>query len=233
MNAFRLATKRLSRGAPGRRSVEGAGRSSREADDAALIADVIAGKPERAAAFCQRVWRPVDRTVRRLLGRDDNDFEDLVQLAVIELIHSVGNFRGDGSLDSWVSAVTAHVVYRQIRRRGMDRLVPIEAIDEQAQEASSSTGESGLAERQTLARVVRHLERIGEKLAWAFLLHDVFGYGLRDVAQIVGSSEAAAQSRLVRGRRRLHELIAADPDLADLRDGLPRDDDDDDQDREP
>jgi RNA polymerase sigma-70 factor (ECF subfamily) len=190
--------------------------SSREDEDSALIADVIAGNPERAGAFCQRVWLSVDRTVRRLLGSDDSDYEDLVQLAVIELIRSISSYRNEGSLDAWVAGVTAHVVYRHIRRRGFDRLVSIDLVHEEALQSTRASGEQTVEDRQSLTRVLHHLDRLGHKLAWAFVLHDVHGYSLREVARVMDTSEAAAQSRLVRGRRRLHELIAADPNLADL-----------------
>jgi RNA polymerase sigma-70 factor (ECF subfamily) len=225
MSALKLMSRRLIRGSDARRAAPGGATrsSSREAEDGALIADVIAGKPDRAGAFCQRVWRPVDRTVRRLLGADDSDYEDMVQLAIIELIRSIANYRSEGSLDAWVAGVTAHVVYRHIRRRGFERLVCIDLVQEEALHSEPATGEQSLTDRQSLARVVHHLDRLGQKLAWAFVLHDVLGYGLREVARITDSSEAAAQSRLVRGRRRLHELIAADPELADLRNRWPED----------
>lgn len=205
----------------GKSAPSGAEAAPSHEDDAALIADTVAGRPERAGAFCQRVWRTVDRTVRRLLGHDDSEYDDLVQLAIVELIRSVRSFRGDGSLDGWVSAVTAHVVYRFIRRRSINRYVPIESVQPDALHSPDPTGEDSVAQRQSLARIVGHLDEIGEKMAWTFVLHDVLGYRLRDVARIMGGSEAAAQSRLVRGRRRLHELIAADPILLELRRATP------------
>jgi RNA polymerase sigma-70 factor (ECF subfamily) len=73
-----------------------------------------------------------------------------------------------------------------------------------------------LAAREALSRILRHLDAVGGKLAWTFILHDVLGYSLTEVAAIMDVSEAAAQSRLVRGRARLHERIEDDPELAEL-----------------
>lgn len=50
--------------------------------------------------------------------------------------------------------------------------------------------------------------------AWTFLLHDVYGYDLKEVGEITGASLSAAQSRLVRGRREIHERIRRDEALA-------------------
>ena len=214
MSALKLVSRRLT---PGSRAGATAHAKSSREDDDALIAEVLAGTENKASAFCQRVWRPVDRTVRRLLGQDDSEYEDLVQLAIMELIRSVASYRGEGSLDAWVSAVTAHVVYRHIRRRSVDRYVSLDALHDEDLHSPQPAGEEAIAERQSLDCIVRHLDTLGEKLAWSFIFHDVLGYGLRDVARIMGTTEGAAQSRLVRGRRRLHELMAADPALADLR----------------
>jgi DNA-directed RNA polymerase specialized sigma24 family protein len=101
-------------------------------------------------------------------------------------------------------------------------------VQPDALHSQAPAGEDSVAQRESLARIVGHLDELGEKLAWTFVLHDVLGYRLRDVARIMGGSEAAAQSRLVRGRKRLHELIADDPILIELRRATPAPSDDSD-----
>ncbi len=61
-----------------------------------------------------------------------------------------------------------------------------------------------LESRNTLQLVRIEIARLSPTRAEALLLHDVLGYELSEVAAIVGVTVAAAQSRLVRGRKELH-----------------------------
>ena len=186
-------------------------------DDSELLAALRRGDPAAATALHDRVRPQVDRTIRRLLGPFDSDHEDMGQQAMIELVSTIGRYRGDCSLDSWTSTITAHVVYKHIRRRKTERRIfgALDADRLAETRSPSRTGHEAIM-RNIVFRVRDHLHRIDESKAWAFVLHDVCGYDLREIAQITGVSVAAAQTRLVRGRREVHERIASDPELANL-----------------
>lgn len=190
---------------------------SPELDDSQLLAAMRAGDKSVAAAFHDRVRPQIDRTLLRLFRRYDTDHEDLRQVTLIELVMTIGNFRGECSLDSWVSALTARIVFKHLRRRQTERRLfgALEHEDFAPQSGSGSANNEAIA-RNLMRHASRHLEAMDSNRAWAFFLHDVLGYELRELAQILGVSVAAAQSRLVRGRRELHGRFAADPELADL-----------------
>jgi len=184
--------------------------------DEGLVRAIRAGDAGVASTLCERVWPQVDRTVRRLLGAADSDRDDLCQLALIELVTTIGRYRGDCSLDVWAQTVTSHVVFKHIRRRQLERRIFTDLLAEDPPTAFSMGGEQRATTRDLLGRIATLLDRMNEGRAWTFVLHDVLGYDLREVALMTKSSVAAAQSRLVRGRRELHESIARDPDLVDL-----------------
>jgi len=188
-------------------------------DEGTLLAGARKGDPKIAAIFCQRVWPQVDRTVRRLLGRHDPDLDDVTQLALIELVGSIGRYRGECSLDTWVQTVASHIVFKHIRRRMTERQIFTDLLADDGAGAPPGPvlhGELRSLSRDLLARIAALLDGMKGDRAWAFVLHDVLGYDLREIADMTKTSVAAAQSRLVRGRRDLHALIAADPALAQL-----------------
>jgi RNA polymerase sigma-70 factor (ECF subfamily) len=176
-----------------------------------LVDRVRAGDVSAAGAFYDRLRPVVEATLRRLIGPGDNDFEDVAQIALIEIIRSLGRYRGDCAVETWASAVTANVVFKQLRRRKLERTI----FERQSQVEEVADAGGDLAElRGLIHKVMRHLHEMPEARATVFLLHDVFGHDLMEVAAIVGASVSATQSKLVRGRRDLHRRIAADADLA-------------------
>ena len=176
-----------------------------------LVDRVRAGDASAAGAFYDRLRPVVEATLRRLLGPGDSDFEDVAQVSLIEIIRSLGRYRGDCAVETWASAVTANAVFKQLRRRKLERTI----FERQAPVDNVADAGGDVAElRALIGKVMRHLHKMSEARATVFLLHDVFGYDLMEVAAIVGASVSATQSKLVRGRRDLHRRIAADADLA-------------------
>ena len=69
----------------------------------------------------------------------------------------------------------------------------------------------GTYEREEPARdLVVALGAISDRQRRAVVLHDAAGYPAKEVARIVGSTEAAVRVHLMRARRRLRELLKDD-----------------------
>src|SRR5215813_541948 len=73
-------------------------------DDSQLLAKMRAGDKSAAPAFYYRVRPQIDRTLVRLFGKRDVDYDDLRQLFLIELVFTLLCFSGECSLDAWVGA---------------------------------------------------------------------------------------------------------------------------------
>lgn len=189
-------------------------------DDLEIVASVRRGDASAASALHDRTRSIIERTICRLLGPRDVDRDDLAQLSLIELVRSLHGFRGECSLDTWASRVTAHTVFKELRRRRSERRVFDGAAEVGTQHAADTDVDRDLTLRTALGRVRVHLAALEESKSWTVLLHDVCGYDLREIAEITGASVAAAQTRLVRGRRELHERLLADPELSDVIAGL-------------
>jgi RNA polymerase sigma-70 factor (ECF subfamily) len=189
-------------------------------DDNEIVAGVRAGDAKAAEALHDRVRTLVERAVVRLLGRRDRDHEDLVQVSLIEIMRSLRGYRGECSLDTWASRVTAHTVFKAIRRRRGDRALVDPYADVARYDVSSLDPDRALVMRSTLQRVRAHLAEMDPLKAWTVVLHDVNGYDLSEIAEITEVTVTAAQSRLVRGRKDLHARVEADPELREVLDQM-------------
>lgn len=184
-------------------------------DDQSLIDAVARGEASSAVQLYDRLRPLISRTIRRLTARGA-EHEDLVQQAFVELLVSLKGRPAVRSLDAWAATVAARTAYQRMRRDKLERRFAASPIDEGEPATLADGPLTVTVHREAVKRVLGHLEHVNSNRAQVYLLHDVHGFELKEIAEILGITVANAQSRLVRGRADLRERIEQDLELTSL-----------------
>jgi RNA polymerase sigma-70 factor (ECF subfamily) len=193
-------------------SQEGPGREEHVATDEEICRHLEAGNTGAAEIVYERVANVVDAVLFRLLGPNDHEREDLAQQAMERIIGTIvsGRYMRDCSLSSWATLITQHLAIDTMRSRTRDRRVFDRHVGTQTVELVPDGNRSTeqIVETQRRAnRLIRVLSSISTTHAEAVVLHDLLGHDLAEIARLTGVTVAAAQSRLVRGRRKALRLL--------------------------
>jgi RNA polymerase sigma-70 factor, ECF subfamily len=154
----------------------------------------------------------------RLTGNED-DACDVVQEAYLRAFRSIGRFRGDASVTTWLYRIVANCSanhHRASRRRRETALSkPIaEAVPSADALEAGSDGLILRVDEQT--RLLAALDGLSPALRAPVVLHDVYGLAHADIGASLGISRSAAKVRLHRARRQLKEALG-DPSIANSR----------------
>lgn len=141
------------------------------------------------------VWRQVRR-----LGVNESDVEDVCQL-VFEVVHrQLPAFRGDAKVTTWLFAIVMRVVsdYRRsaYQRRRQDH-------DEETDIAVPAGQELDLERGQARALLDRLLAQLDDEKRATFILCELEGLEVKEVAEMLGCPIQTVYSRLRVARERL------------------------------
>ena len=172
---------------------------------------VVARARKGDAAALEALYRafegPVYTLARRLTGTR-HDAEDVLQETFLELVRSVGRFRGDGSFAGWVRKVAASKALQRLRRQASRP--PETTLSEELSDCveDTSVGNAPVAtaaERLDLRAAVEALSPTARSVLW---LHDVEGYSHEEIAAMVGKTPSFSKSQLARAHARLRAILA-------------------------
>jgi len=165
--------------------------------------------------------RTMFRTARAIL-RQDAEAEDAVQDAYLQAYRSIGSFRGDARLSTWLVRI---VVNEALARRRKDArraaIVPLRpgGIEEHEFEAQTPTSDQDSPESQTQRSELRRLleqkiDQLPEKHRAVFMLRGVEELPVQETAAILGIPEATVRTRFFRARSELRAALSQEIDLA-------------------
>jgi RNA polymerase sigma factor (sigma-70 family) len=119
--------------------------------------------------------------------------------AVLELLKSARNYRGESSLERWSDRITARTA---IRAAAAERRAHRAALEEEVRVTHSN------AEHSLLAR--QYLDRISDRQRSVLILRHSLEHSIEEIAEISGISPNTVKDRLLRGRTALRRLFRRD-----------------------
>jgi RNA polymerase sigma-70 factor (ECF subfamily) len=154
--------------------------------------------------------RSVHAALFRILG-NNNEIEDLLQETFLQVLKSIGSFRGDAALGTWISRITTRVAFSYIRRRPKVP-TPLESVAHIPEDRPDV--ESQTVAREAVRRLYAALDRVEVKQRVAYALHVIDGRSMKEVAEMTGATVVATKSRVWRARREVNKRAAKDPLLS-------------------
>src|SRR5215470_13965197 len=165
---------------------------------------------ERAAfeRFYRDHRRQVAGNLYRVLG-DRGELDDLVQEVFVIAFRGMERFRGDAKLSTWLYRICVNVALGRLRSKSRRApAVPYgDILDEPADETETAP-DLKLERREELQRVYRALERLAPKKRIVFVLHEIQGLDIKEIADIVQAPLVTVRTRLHYARKEFYKLIA-------------------------
>jgi RNA polymerase sigma factor (sigma-70 family) len=192
--------------------------AQRPTDGLLLLAQAAGrGVPEAINTIVISLGGGMLNTVRRVLGRNHPDVEDITQDALVALIASLGSFRAECTVAHFahrVALLTALAARRRLRTR--DRFTEFDKPAEWvADPGSPSPLARAIASRRRV--IVRELlDELSEPVAEALALHFLLGYTVEEIAAAAALSPNTVWSRLRLGKEALRKRLLRDESLLEL-----------------
>lgn len=140
--------------------------------------------------------------------------EDLLQETFIEVMRSIGNFRGEAPLGIWIRQVAVSKALMFLRSAWHKRG---QSLDDDWEDmmTSADTGRGNPAQPEQaidLDAALGTLAAVSRTVVW---LHDVEGFTHKEIAALLGKSESFSKSQLSRAYQKLRPLLEAETGRTD------------------
>jgi RNA polymerase sigma-70 factor, ECF subfamily len=167
----------------------------------------LAGRGDRSAF--EAIYKLHVNRIYALALRMSSDVDlaaSLTQDAFVKAWQNLGSFRGDAQFSTWLHRLAVNVILdhqrRQKRRDGYE--IATGDLQEEGQ-FTASTAPVATGDKVDLEKAISGLPTGARSI---FVLHDIEGYKMREIAEATGSALGTIKAQLHRARRLLREALS-------------------------
>jgi RNA polymerase sigma-70 factor (ECF subfamily) len=172
--------------------------------DKEVIVRILNGNHDLYRLIVERYKKPVAAVIKGMLG-DCAEAEDVGQETFIRLYNSLGDFRGDATLKTYLLKIAMNLSLNEInkRKRYSSTTISIDQVVNYSPEP-----EMHISERADIMEMINHsLEKLDPKQRSVFILRVVEGYSTKEAAKILKIPLGTVLSRLQRAVEEMRRLV--------------------------
>ena len=183
-------------------------------DDPAFVERLRAGDKE-ACALCVREHSTHVYNLALKLTGDPAAAEDVLQETFLSAFKAIPRFEGKSQLSTWLYRIAHNAALMKLRKRQVDTVSLDEPVENKAGVPEprefadwSENPEEMLMDAEMRQAMQTAIASLSETLRSVFVLRDVNGLSTAQTAEVLGLSEEAVKSRLLRARLALREKLS-------------------------
>lgn len=196
-----------------KRAMQAAEVAPAEAGDMALVRRALARDPDAFRAIIkthnQRLYR-----IARGVVRNDAEAEDVLQEAYMRAFSSLGAFRGEASLSTWLSRIVINEALGRLRKRKRIMAMPgnpeAQIIRFPLNQNDVNPGddpERTMAQRQILGLVERATDSLPDVYRTVFVARVIEGLSIEETADLLRVKPETVKTRLHRARALVRKAL--------------------------
>ena len=141
------------------------------------------------------------------LVQNRDDASDAVQETAIKAFRSLGGFREEADLGTWLSRILRNTILDDVKRAVRRHEEATEVLPERAEHITEPKAE----QKELRDLMLGFINQLSDKLREPVILYDLDGYSYEEISEILDINIGTVKSRLSRGRMALREQIMASP----------------------
>ncbi|PKG86033.1 RNA polymerase subunit sigma-24 [Colwellia sp. 75C3] len=195
-----------------------------EQDKENQLIDKLIGNDDLAYEILVRQYSARMYAVARRFFTSDDDAQEALQKAFIQVFKKISTFNKDSSLMTWLHRITVNEALMIIRQKKRQNTLPLESFTQHYNEHGERTVFSDNSEQSLMEGLGHNIEALFEKNETKFslneliyqlpekycnvlLLRDIQEISTKETANIIGISEASVKTQLHRARLLLKSIL--------------------------
>lgn len=139
----------------------------------------------------------------RMMG-NEADAEDMLQNAFVDVFLKINSYRSEATIGAWIKRIVINTCINHLKKRRLDTTEWDDRIGDQSLETDYNAQDASLS----VDMVKKAMAELPDGYRAVFSLYLIEGYDHKEIADIMGVTEATSKSQFSRAKKKMREILA-------------------------